>query len=357
MLKIKSSTKNYGVEFYDNFEFINRLREEKNSFFIIDRKLYDLYRETAFSKLKEDSLTLIDATEENKTIETALEICEKMTVLPSKRNTTLISMGGGIVQDITGFVADILYRGIRWIFIPTTLLAACDSCIGGKTSLNYKSYKNLLGTFFPPDSIYICPLFFKTLTEKDFKSGLGEVVKFNIMYGLDGIQRIEKDIDNLICMDDVVINEYVKRSLEFKKTFIEADEFDRKERIKLNFAHTFGHAIESVTKYGIPHGTAVAMGTIVANHISLNRSWLGKTTFDRINKLIKKIVDSDYGEINIEKDGIINAIRKDKKQIDEGIRAVLMKEDSSLVITNDVTENEIYEGFKYMSDYLFTNVG
>ena len=353
LLQIKSSIKTYKVDFYEDLEFINKLKEVENSFFIIDRKVFTLYRDNAFSSFDEGNLILLDAKEEDKTIDTALKICEKMTTLSSKRNTTIVSIGGGIVQDITGFVADILYRGVKWIFVPTTLLAACDSCIGGKTSLNYKSYKNLLGTFFPPDRIYICPLFFRTLTTKDFKSGLGEVVKFNIMYGSEGIKKIENDIDRLISMDDDCIKEYVKRSLEFKKSFIEIDEFDRNERIKLNFAHTFGHAIESITHYLIPHGTAVAMGTIVANYISLNRKWLEKTTFDRINNLIKKIVDVDYGEVKIEKQGIINAIRKDKKQIDKGIRAVLMKEDSTLVIVDDVEEEEIFRGFTYMKNFLF----
>ncbi len=111
---------------------------------------------------------MLEANEENKVISTVLSICEKIMEMPSKRNTVLLSIGGGIIQDITGFVANVIYRGIRWIFIPTTLLAACDSCIGGKTSLNYKTYKNLLGTFYPPDEIHICSQMFRTLGEKDF---------------------------------------------------------------------------------------------------------------------------------------------------------------------------------------------
>lgn len=114
---------------------------------MIDQTVYDLYT-SAFSEIPPARLFLLEAKEENKTIETALTICEKIIELNSKRNTRLFSFGGGIIQDITGFLANILYRGIHWTFVPTTLLAACDSCIGGKSSLNYKNYKNLLGTFF-----------------------------------------------------------------------------------------------------------------------------------------------------------------------------------------------------------------
>lgn len=353
MMEIVSSTKKYAVNFPAGFDFIDRLRSIAHVYFVIDKNVFHLYRNSAFLSFSDNDRYLIDAVEEKKTIETALGICEQMTNLPSKRNTVLVSIGGGIVQDITGFVADILYRGIRWVFIPTTLLAACDSCIGGKTSLNYKDYKNLLGTFYPPDDIYICSKFFQTLTDRDFNSGLGEVVKFNILYGKEGIRRVEDDIHRLVAREDDAIRNYVESSLKFKKAFIEVDEFDRGERMKLNFAHTFGHAIESVTKYKIPHGTAVAMGTIVANHISLGRGWLKEDTFVRIGHLMKKIVDSDYKEFDMKNSGILAAIRKDKKQIDQGIRAVLMKGDGSMAIVNDVTEDEVFDGFEYMRAFLF----
>ena len=141
--------------------------------------------------LPKEQLYILEATEENKRIETALEICEIMTNIPAKRNARLISFGGGIVQDVTGFVANILYRGIHWTFFPTTLLAACDSCIGGKTSLNYKKFKNLLGTFFPPDRLIICYPVFWTFSEKDFLTGFGEVVKFNVMFGESVVRNVK----------------------------------------------------------------------------------------------------------------------------------------------------------------------
>ena len=213
---IQSKFKNYHVNFENDLEFLHELTQTANAEFVIDRKVYTLYYEY-FANISQQRLFLVDATEENKVIDTALAICEKMTEIPAKRNAHLISIGGGIIQDITGFVANVLYRGIPWTFVPTTLLASCDSCIGGKTSLNYKKYKNLLGTFYPPDELYICPCFFKTLSEKDFESGMGEVIKFNLMAGTDGLVNIENHIEKLLLRDEQYLNQFVRNSLLLKK--------------------------------------------------------------------------------------------------------------------------------------------
>lgn len=352
---IKSSTKDYQVNIYNNFDKAKSIEVDKNTFVVIDKILYGLYEKELFSGIPEDQLYITEAIEENKTIETALAICEIMTNIPAKRNAKLISFGGGIVQDVTGFVANILYRGIHWTFYPTTLLAACDSCIGGKTSLNYKSFKNLLGTFYPPDEINICTPFFKTLSERDFQSGLGEVVKFNVMFGEQGIVNMENNIDALLRREDDKLEEFVESSLAFKKDFIEEDEFDRGVRIHLNFAHTFGHAFETMSHYAIPHGTAVAMGTIVANRISLSRGWLTEDKVLRVEQILWKIIHIDAKHIQVDMDEVISAIHKDKKQVGKELTAVLMKDDMKLQIVHDVKRDEIEEAITYVFRHLREN--
>lgn len=352
---IKSSTKDYQVNIYNNFDKAKSIEVDKNTFVVIDKILYGLYEKELFSGIPEDQLYIIEAIEENKTIETALAICEIMTNIPAKRNAKLISFGGGIVQDVTGFVANILYRGIHWTFYPTTLLAACDSCIGGKTSLNYKSFKNLLGTFYPPDEINICTPFFKTLSERDFQSGLGEVVKFNVMFGEQGIVNMENNINALLRREDDKLEEFVESSLAFKKDFIEEDEFDRGVRIHLNFAHTFGHAFETMSHYAIPHGTAVAMGTIVANRISLSRGWLTEDKVFRVEQILWKIIHIDAKHIQVDMDEVISAIHKDKKQVGKELTAVLMKDDMKLQIVHDVKRDEIEEAITYVFGHLREN--
>lgn len=349
---IKSSSKKYEVSVNNDFATIKNLSIDSNSYVVIDKNVFDIYYKELFYNIPSDQLYIFDATEENKTIESALQICEKMTNIPAKRNSKLISFGGGIVQDVTGFVANILYRGIHWTFFPTTLLAACDSCIGGKTSLNYKKFKNLLGTFYPPDQIYICTPFFKTLSEKDFESGLGEVVKFNVMFGETGITKMEQNIDELLQRDEKKLEEFVYTSLLFKKEYIEKDEFDKGIRIHLNYAHTFGHAFETMSNYAIPHGTAVAMGTIVANRISLNRNLLDKNIVTRIENVLWKIINIDLHNIEPDMNKIIAAIKKDKKQISTDLTAVLMNSDMSLMVVHDVKIDEINKAVSYLFDNL-----
>ncbi len=360
-MKIQSYAKEYEVCFEKDTRFFTNFVSEKylgTAYYVIDQNVYDLYPD-AFAKIPEEKLFLLEAIEQNKTIETALTICEAMTAISAKRNATLISVGGGITQDVTGFVANILYRGIHWIFVPTTLLAACDSCIGSKTSLNYKNYKNLLGTFYPPDELHICPTMFQTLTKRDYLSGLGEVVKFNLMAG--EIDAIEADLPKLLARDEETIERYVRKSLAFKKPFIEADEFDRGIRIHLNFAHTFGHAFEAITDYAIPHGTAVAMGMIMANAVAAERGSITKGQQEAMDRLLSSIIDLKLleeengfsGLQSFRMDQILDKIKKDKKQVDDRITAVLFT-DSNLTLStvHDVSIEEIELAYEHILIFL-----
>lgn len=348
-VKIQSRFKEYEVIFEDNKVFLRDLLSKPNSEIVVDKNVYELYKD-CFEEIPSERLFVVEATEKNKVVDTALDICEKITEIPAKRNATLISIGGGIIQDITGFVANVTYRGINWIFVPTTLLAACDSCIGGKTSLNYKKYKNLLGTFYPPDEIHICSEMFHTLTERDFKSGLGEVIKFNIMAGQNGLKNIEDNIEGLLERKPQIVDQFVHSSLSFKKKFIEVDEFDKGERIKLNFAHTFGHAIEVITEYEIPHGTAVAIGMIMANSISEKRGLISSDVVKRSEKVLLEVIDIDSKLLDKPLEDYMKAIRKDKKQVSESLTAVLISnygENGELSVVHDVTEQEIDYAINY----------
>lgn len=346
-MKISSRIKDYNVIFEKNLDFLQDVLSTPLAQIVVDKNVYHLYQ-FLFQKIDKEKLMIIEASEKNKVIETALMICERMTVIPAKRNAVLISIGGGIIQDITGFAANVLYRGIKWIFIPTTLLAQCDSCIGGKTSLNYQGYKNLLGTFYPPDEIHICPCFLNTLTTEDFESGMGEVIKFNIMGGEEGFLHITNQMSELKKRNESEIEKAIRYSLEFKKNFIEQDEFDRNERIKLNFAHTFGHAVETVTEYKISHGTAVAMGMIMANSISVRRGMLKSQTARKYEELLMQVIHIDSALIDKPIDDFIGAMKKDKKQIDTSLTIVLMTDKAGeLRIVHDATTDEAAYAFDY----------
>ena len=349
-MEIQSRFKTYSVNFVDSLRDIADLADKPETFFVFDRQVYTKYQ-SELPDFPEGKLFLMDAVETNKNMDTVLAICEQMTNMPSKRNTHLISVGGGIVQDITGFVASSLYRGIRWTFYPSTLLASCDSCIGGKSSLNYKGFKNLLGSFYPPDEIRIYPQFFHTLSARDYCSGLGEVVKFNVIAGGSAFDKMEKDIDAILSHDYDKLQQYIQTSLHFKKKFIEEDEFDRGVRILLNFAHTFGHGFEVSSNYVIPHGTAVALGMITANNISVQRGWMDSAYAARIEKVCRKILTEiawkpEYFHLDV----LLRAIHKDKKQTSHAISAVLIQKDDTLGLVHDVQESEIEQAVRHLME-------
>lgn len=350
-MKIKSYNKSYLVQIVDKLDIQSIINDTKH-LLVVDRKVFSIYKDSIFKNINPDDIILLDAEENNKTIETALEICRRMADISFKRSDTLISIGGGIIQDVSGFAANIYNRGVKWIFIPTTLLAQCDSCIGGKTSLNYLDYKNILGSFYAPDTIFIYLDFVSTLTTTDYLSGLGEVAKFNIMAAVDGIELLEKNIDKLLARDVSTLRFFLERSLEFKKRFIEEDEFDRGVRNLLNFAHTFGHAFETVSHYAIPHGQAVTLGLIIANIISCNRNILDAALKKRIEELCIRLLSVQLDSDWFTSEQITGAMKKDKKRTTNNLTAVLFKTDLSLEIVHDLQAIEVETGLKELTQFL-----
>lgn len=256
----------------------------------------------------------MESIEENKDIQKALEIISQMVEMNSKRNTLLVAIGGGIVQDVSAFIANILYRGIPWVLIPTTLLSQTDSCIGSKTSLNFNKYKNILGYFYPPEQIYINTNFVQTLDKKDYYSGLGEIIKCAIMGGYESFQNTKQNLEALLAYNEERLLEEIVKALNFKKRVIEKDEFDKDYRNIMNFGHTFGHALESVSNYAIPHGQGVSIGMLIANQISYQRGYISKGILEELDMTIWKVIIPDL----IKKDYFssnryLNVMKKDKK--------------------------------------------
>ena len=171
------------------------------------------------------------------------------------------------------------------------------------------------------------------------------------MAGKEGLQNIEDNINALLSHQEIVVNRFIETSLSYKKTFIEVDEFDKGERIKLNFAHTFGHAIEVITNYQIPHGTAVAIGMIMANHISVNRGLLHPQFAQAGEQVLLKVIDIDITSMNVGIEQFIDAMRKDKKQTSTALTAVLMLNNSSsdteLRVVHDIEVAEVSSALKY----------
>ena len=266
-ITIKSSIRDYTVNFVDDFSIPLAKELGSGSFFIIDSNVYKLYFDNNIFDKSAKNFLIIKASELNKSIDKCKEIVEILVEKKIRHNQRMVAIGGGIIQDITSFTASIYLRGIEWSFFPTTLLAQADSCIGGKTSINLGTLKNIVGNFNPPVKIYLDIDFLATLSKEDIKSGIGEILHFYYYSNSPYIKEIANTYDDLIINPKSLLK-YIKESLMIKKTVIETDEFDMAERNKFNYGHTFGHAIETSSNYSIKHGQAVTVGMDIANYIS-----------------------------------------------------------------------------------------
>lgn len=307
-MKIKSNIKDYNVEFSDNFTLSLHEMYNEGDIIIIDKNVSQVLNKESLPYIE------IDASENTKSFKYLPTILDQIFIKGFKKNNKLISIGGGITQDIVSFISSILFRGVDWVFFPTTLLAQGDSCIGGKTSINYKKYKNQLGNFNPPNTVIICNEFLKTLSKPDIKSGLGEMLHFYLVSSKSDFEFFKKNINNIKVL--------IKRCLEIKKLFIEIDEFDKKERLILNYGHTFGHAIESSNKYSSPHGISVSLGMDIANFISYQKEYISKEEFNEMHDTLKDIYqDLKLPNIN----NIVKALKKDKKNTNSNLKCILTK--------------------------------
>lgn len=324
--KVKSKVVgSYNVDFIDNIhDSIEKRLKISNHIFVIDDKIKNLYQEEIKNILKTETYIIITAKEENKTLEYSKEIIKKLISKGIRKNDVLVAIGGGITQDLVAFVSSILFRGLDWLFYPTTLLAQCDSCIGSKSSINLDNYKNLLGTFLPPKRIFIYHGFLKTLKDEEIRSGIGEMLHYFLTEKSDLAERINKNYEDLL-IDRSLLNFFIKKSLKIKKKIIEIDEFDENIRHIFNYGHTFGHAIESITEYKIPHGQAVSIGIDLANYISVKKAFITEEEFQILhNYLIKNIPTFIIDKKNIKI--FFKALSKDKKNKNNLLGCILPKE-------------------------------
>ncbi len=223
--------------------------------------------------------------EEYKNIDTVLDILDKLFESKFDRKSTLIALGGGVIGDMTGFTASMYQRGINFVQMPTTLLAQVDASVGGKTGVNNKYGKNLIGAFYQPKAVHIDPVFLDTLPPREFSAGLAEVIKMAVMFDREFYNFLkEADFEN---RDDIV--KIIAKSVTLKANVVNQDEKESGIRAVLNYGHTFGHVVENLTNYTTYlHGEAVAIGIVMANELALNLGLLSQEEADDIKKLLIK---------------------------------------------------------------------
>ena len=291
---------------------------------IIDAQVAQLYENVLAPALAGESVLRIEATEANKSLERFPAYVTHLLNHGVKRDHVLIAVSGGILQDVTAFLAATVLRGVSWRYYPTTLLAQADSCIGSKSSVNVGRYKNQLGTFTPPQDIVISTEVLDTLPEAEVRSGIGEMLKVHIIAGWEDTRAIIADYPRL-ARERPLLLRYIRRSLELKKAKIEADEFDRGERLVMNYGHSFGHAIESATRYAIPHGIAVTMGMDMANDLSCQFGLIERAVYETLHQVLAENY-AGFERIRIPEAEFFAALAKDKKNTGDTISLVLMRE-------------------------------
>jgi 3-dehydroquinate synthase len=346
---IKSSIHDYNVFFTDDFIMFLLNHAGENDICIIDKTIYQLYKKH-FNKIPSHcKIFLIEPSENQKEYSKLSSIIKFLIENEFRKNHKLIAIGGGITQDIVSFIASNLFRGVDWVYYPTTLLSQGDSCIGGKSSINFGKYKNQLGTFYPPEEIIIDTNFLTTLSNLDIRSGLGEMIHFFLVSGEEGFNLIRSSYESAI-NDQSILQELIKRSLQIKKKIIEIDEFDLNERQLFNYGHSFGHAIESLTNYKIPHGIAVTYGMDIANCLSAKLGYISVELCKEIHELLKK----NFGGLSlhqIEIEDFKSALKKDKKNVGSKIN-VIMTHGIGQMFKTELVMNEHVDS--WLKEYFIT---
>ncbi len=261
------------------------------------------------------------------------------------RQTTLIALGGGVIGDITGFAAATFQRGVPFIQIPTTLLAQVDSSVGGKTGINHPLGKNMIGAFYQPLLVLADTDTLTTLPEREFRSGLAEVIKYGLILDAVFFEWLETNLDALLARDGAALTYAISRSCEIKAMVVAGDERETSKeggRALLNLGHTFGHAIESSLGYGVwLHGEAVGCGMSLAAKLSKSRGMLDADACDRAIRLIERAGLATRLPATITVDGMLEHMARDKKNDAGAIRLILLKRIGEAVVDGSISASQI----------------
>ena len=331
-LLIHSGQDDYQVEFIDNLkDIVNKLLSIPLSVLLIDRNVANLYQAEIHPLLSHIPTLILDATEEEKTLVGVQKILDFFQDCDCNKQSKVIAIGGGIIQDLAAFSCHLYYRGLKWFFIPTTLLSMTDSCIGAKCGINFNNFKNQLGAFHSPAQIFISSQFLNTLSDLDIQSGYGEILKLFLTGSSNLFKELEAILHTTKCFRDANIFQLIHESLKVKKQIIEIDEYESDLRRILNYGHTFGHSLETITQYEIPHGIAVAWGIDVVNYVSMRLGLLEQETYTHIHKFIEQHFSFSCAR-KFSADEIVNITKRDKKVADDRLNLVLLKEIGELII-------------------------
>jgi len=293
-----------------------------------------------------DAVTAIIPTgEKNKTLATVSSVYDTLLNAKIERSTPVIALGGGVVGDLTGFVAATVLRGVPFVQMPTTLLAMVDASVGGKTGVDHAVGKNLIGAFQQPIAVLIDPTVLTTLPPRELRSGLAECIKHDIIRDADHFASLEKSINRALALDVNYLADLVAHNVAIKAKVVAADPFEKGERAHLNFGHTFGHAIESVSNFSYSHGESIALGMVAASRAATKLGMLDDAAVNRIITLIRAAQLPTNG-LKLDVDQIVETMIFDKKVKSGKVRFVLPDRIGHVVMRDDVPANVVREAIE-----------
>lgn len=285
---------------------------------------------------------ILPAGEGHKTLEDLLPAYDRLLRAGVDRGTVLIGLGGGVITDSAGFVAATLLRGVPLIQIPTTLLSMVDASVGGKTGVNHAVGKNLIGAFYQPTKVLVDPEVLRSLPARELRSGLAECIKHDVIRDAEGFASLERDMPRALAVDTDYLADLIAHNVRIKGRVVEADPFERGERAHLNFGHTFGHAIETVSNYNYSHGESVALGMVAASRAAQRLSMIDDRSVGRIVNLVGA-ARLPTGQMQLDVDRVVAAMAFDKKVKTGRLRFVLPDRIGHVVIRDDVPADVVRE--------------
>jgi 3-dehydroquinate synthase len=330
-LTIKSGQGDYDVLFLDDLAgFSSLLKSTPKAVVLVDKNVADLYKSKLAALTSALPTLEVPATEEEKTLDGVTRALTFLQQHDCNKQSVIIAIGGGIIQDIVAFAAHVYYRGLKWFFVPTTLLSMADSCIGAKSSINFNGFKNQLGSFHSPARVLICDQFVRTLSDDDVRSGYGEIFKLFLIGSADLFAQLKR----VVTQDgfrNSYLPDFIYESLRVKQAVIEVDEYETGPRRILNYGHTFGHALEGLTHYEIPHGLAVVWGMDLVNWIAHRTGLLSREDFDDVHAFAARHFSRRLSS-KVSVADLIQATRRDKKVADGKINLALLERPGAMKI-------------------------
>jgi 3-dehydroquinate synthase len=321
----------------------------KQVIILSDATVANLYLNTVKNQLhnKVCSEFIISPGEEAKSLDNFEKIISFMLEKKINRSATIIALGGGVVGDLAGFVAATYQRGISYLQIPTTLLAQVDSSVGGKTAVNHSLGKNMIGAFHQPIAVIADTEALETLTKRDFSAGIAEVIKYGLIKDHSFLKWITENVCSILAQDHDSLNYIVKSSCQIKSAIVKMDERENDIRAILNLGHTFGHAIETFQGYGNwLHGEAVATGMAMAAKMSSRLGYITDINVEDITTLLEKCGLPTEPPKEMTPDDFLTLMSRDKKNLGDKIRLVLLKNMGEAFITEDYPERILIDILK-----------